>query len=298
MVDERMPATALGKVLPEWVRLDNQTAHLRRPIGMVKVALLVSAGVLTLGACTGDADGLGSSPSLEQSRSETLSALPSTDMASRFSVADDCPVMAPNELPNGRPPGSRRPFPVARAKSFLHVWGHGLNRVIIGRGQEVVDEYGRHDRTFPRTGEPVTGRDGIRRWVIAIGDPPLGQIAYKYLADTCPYVIWTQSGLTWQDALAYAARLGTPSADDGAGGTRIALETHCGVVSVTINGRLWLADPPLGDHNPPPGWDENLTLGYWVEIGPGRAEFHGDEGQRASFRRAVVGAEDPDAGCE
>lgn len=122
--------------------------------------------------------------------------------------------MAPNELPNGRPAGSRRAFLGTRAKSFLDVWGYGKNRVIIGRGQEAVDEYDRRDGTFPPAGEPVVGRDGIERWVVAIGDPPLGQIAYTYLVGTCPYLIWTQPGLAWEDALAYAARLSTRSEDD------------------------------------------------------------------------------------
>jgi hypothetical protein len=85
----------------------------------------------------------------------------------------------------------------------------------------MVDEYDRHDRAFPRTGEPVVGRDGIERWVIAIRDPPLGQVAYKFLVGNCPYLIWTQSGLTWEDALAYAALLATPtrSPDSGDAGT-------------------------------------------------------------------------------
>jgi len=275
-------------------------------MGMVRIALLISAGVLTLVACSGDTDEPGSSPSPAHSQSATTSTPPSKDVAARFPAARDCPVVVPDQLPNGRHPETRRPYPLepyrslARYQPYTDVWGHGMNRVVIGRGQEVVDQFQRHDRTFPRTGEPVVGRDGITRWLIAIGDPPLGQIAYKYLVDTCPYVIWTQSGLTWEDALAYAALLATPPADGGARGTRMALHTHCGVISATVQGQLWLADPPLGDdsHNPPPGWDENLTKGYWIEINPGRAEFHGDEGQRASFRRAAVGAEDPNAGCE
>jgi hypothetical protein len=139
------------------------TMGLGRLLDMVRIALLISTGVLMLVACTSGADEPGSFPSLGGSRSGPSSALPSTAGSSRFSAADDCPVMAPNELPNGRPPGSRRPFPLTRAKSFLDVWGHGRNRVVIGRGQGVVDEYDRHDRTFPRTGEPVVGRDGIKR---------------------------------------------------------------------------------------------------------------------------------------
>jgi hypothetical protein len=78
----------------------------------------------------------------------------------------------------------------------------------------------------------------------------------------------------------------------------VAVPSHCGVLSVTVEGRLWLADPPLGDHNPPPGWDENQTMGSLVETGSERAVFIGDGGQRASFRRAPDGHEDPNAGCE
>ena len=81
-------------------------------------------------------------------------------------------------------------------------------------------------------------------------------------------------------------------------GVWVTVPSHCGVLSVTVDGRLWLAEPPLGDHNPPPGWGENRTSGLWVVTSPGRAEFHGDLGQRASFRQAPVGAKDPDAGCE
>lgn len=81
-------------------------------------------------------------------------------------------------------------------------------------------------------------------------------------------------------------------------GQRIRVLSHCGVVSVTVSGHLWLADPPLGDHNPPPGWDENETPGMFVIVSPGRAEFYGDSGQRATFRRATKDEQDPNAGCE
>ena len=89
-----------------------------------------------------------------------------------------------------------------------------------------------------------------------------------------------------------------PSSSPSEGGVRVAVYSHCGVVSLTVKGRLWLADPPLGDHNPPPGWDENETMGVLVRTGSGRAVFQGDGGQRAFFRRAPTGAEDPNAGCE
>ncbi len=89
-----------------------------------------------------------------------------------------------------------------------------------------------------------------------------------------------------------------PTATPSGKGVRVAIRSHCGVLSLMSQGHLWLADPPLGDHNPPPGWDENVTKGVLLETGSGRAAFEGDGGQRASFRRAPHGAEDPNAGCE
>ncbi len=81
-------------------------------------------------------------------------------------------------------------------------------------------------------------------------------------------------------------------------GVRVRVPSHCGVLSVTIEGRLWIADPPLGDDNPPPGWDENETAGLFVKTGPRRAVFKGDGGQRATFKLADPGVDDPAAGCE
>lgn len=81
-------------------------------------------------------------------------------------------------------------------------------------------------------------------------------------------------------------------------GIKVAVPSHCGVKSVTVNGDLWLADPPLGGHNPPPGWDENETVGHFVRISPQLGKFVGDGGQKATFRRAAPGASDPNSGCE
>lgn len=81
-------------------------------------------------------------------------------------------------------------------------------------------------------------------------------------------------------------------------GVRVSVPSHCGVLSVTVEGQLWLADPPLGDHNPPSGWDENETGGVFTQIGPRHAEFRSDSGEVASFKLAPAGAEDPNAGCK
>lgn len=83
-------------------------------------------------------------------------------------------------------------------------------------------------------------------------------------------------------------------------GTRLAMPTHCGVLSAMVKGELWLAAPPLGDdsHNPPPGWGEIETLGHFKQTSPGRGVFITDGGQKATFRKAKQGATDPNAGCE
>jgi hypothetical protein len=87
-------------------------------------------------------------------------------------------------------------------------------------------------------------------------------------------------------------------AADEAGGIRVAIRSHCGVRGAVVNGDLWLASPPLGGHNPPPGWDENQTRGRFLITGARRAVFNGDGGQRAHFRLAPEGTVDPNAGCE
>jgi hypothetical protein len=78
------------------------------------------------------------------------------------------------------------------------------------------------------------------------------------------------------------------------------LDTHCGVWSVVVAGKLWLADPPLhdGSRNPPPVWDENTAEGTWSENGSGRAVFRSDSGKVAHFVAARMGQEDPNGGCE
>ncbi len=81
-------------------------------------------------------------------------------------------------------------------------------------------------------------------------------------------------------------------------GIRVAVPSHCGVLSVTVKGDLWLAAPPLGGHNPPSGWDENETLGHFVQVSPRLGKFMGDGGQEATFRRAAQGASDPNSHCE
>jgi hypothetical protein len=142
--------------------------------------------------------------------SEVALLIDRVDPPGWFPAASQCQALAPNELPNGTRPRDARPYQDEGAETFVNAWGQGNDQVTVGRGREVLKHLGDDGLGFDRTGgEPVVGKDGIRRWVTAIGDPPLGQITYKYVVDGCPYVLWTESGMAWTDALTYASRLAT-----------------------------------------------------------------------------------------
>lgn len=102
---------------------------------------------------------------------------------------------------------------------------------------------------------------------------------------------YAQSALNRTDALP------APFASDASTAFPHTIRTHCGVISTTVDGQLWLADPPLGDGNPPPGWDENESAGVFRITSPGEARFEADQGQTARFVLAPPGVTDPAAGC-
>lgn len=115
------------------------------------------------------------------------------------------------------------------------------------------------------------------------------------VSDRSSYFFISQRG-----AIAYLGLSlpGDPCLTQWATSVRVAVRSHCGVRSAWVHGRLWLADPPLGGHNPPPGWSDTQTRGWFVITSVGRAEFHGDRGQEADFRLADPGTPDPNDGCE
>jgi hypothetical protein len=92
---------------------------------------------------------------------------------------------------------------------------------------------------------------------------------------------------------------GQPETSDQTG-TRHTVSTHCGVVSTTVDGVLWLAEPRLSDDsgNPPAGWDENETAGLFVPETDNTARFRADSGVEATFTRAAPGSVDPADDCE
>lgn len=99
--------------------------------------------------------------------------------------------------------------------------------------------------------------------------------------------------------LSLLVALGGCGGDGSDGGKRLTLRTHCGVLSASVDGKLWLASPPISDGsgNPPPGWGENETTGRWRQTGT-HATFRSSSGKVAHFVRARRGIKDPAFGCE
>ncbi len=61
------------------------------------------------------------------------------------------------------------------------------------------------------------------------------------------------------------------------------LYTHCGIRYADFDGRMWLADPILGDANPPPGWGNPFDPGTMELVSRDRALFLSHSGERAFF---------------
>jgi hypothetical protein len=62
------------------------------------------------------------------------------------------------------------------------------------------------------------------------------------------------------------------------------LRTHCGILNAYFAGRLWRADPPLGDGsgNPPRGWDNPEALGTMRLVRTNLAEFRARDKKRVA----------------
>jgi hypothetical protein len=77
------------------------------------------------------------------------------------------------------------------------------------------------------------------------------------------------------------------------------LFVHCGASGTRFAGRDWDADPPVGDHNPPRGWEENRETGTMTLLSEDRAEFRSaTDGRTVQFKPRPPGGPDPNAECE
>jgi len=71
------------------------------------------------------------------------------------------------------------------------------------------------------------------------------------------------------------------------------LYTHCGVRNAEFDGRRWIADPILGDNNPPPGWGNPFDKGSMELVAEDRARFTRSAGLVAEFQPLPEGSEYP-----
>ena len=69
------------------------------------------------------------------------------------------------------------------------------------------------------------------------------------------------------------------------GSAQYRLYTHCGVLSASINGQTYYADPPLtdGSENPPPGWGNPYDDGEMRLRSATAADFYDSAGHTAHF---------------
>lgn len=121
--------------------------------------------------------------------------------------AADCPIDAPEMLPDGSAPGAGRDPDDPASAGFATVWGSGANMVTVGRGREVIQsQSGSADGPIHLEGGfgTVAGPDQSQRQVVPVGDPPNGQIQYRYQVGQCAYIAWTEPGLTLAEAEKYA----------------------------------------------------------------------------------------------
>lgn len=77
-----------------------------------------------------------------------------------FPAANQCQVLAPNELPNCAAPGDARPYEDGNLDAFLHAWGQGSDQVSMGRGREVLEQLGEEGPGFPPHRRRIGGRQG------------------------------------------------------------------------------------------------------------------------------------------
>jgi len=63
------------------------------------------------------------------------------------------------------------------------------------------------------------------------------------------------------------------------------LYTHCGILSIELNGHTYYAQPPLGhgSGNPPPGWGNPYDDGTLTTVDVHHAEFRHPAGHAATF---------------
>jgi hypothetical protein len=109
-----------------------------------------------------------------------------------------CAPIAPNELPNGMPAGDRAD--VVREGRTYFVWGAGDARVTQVVGLPVFDP---EELAARGEGAPIDVRGSAGR-AQAIGDAPLGEVAFAWSIGSCAYTVWIGSGFELPAVVEYA----------------------------------------------------------------------------------------------
>lgn len=137
-----------------------------------------------------------------------------TSPGSPFPRAVDCASFTPEVLPSGAEPGQSRPYPPEDPEDHQMAWGEGRDLVVLSWGSESVadDLEGIEDHLMlDYDGTQAVAKDGMRRMVVPVGDPPLGGIGIRFAIDGCPYNLTINieaaddgSGITLTEAISYA----------------------------------------------------------------------------------------------
>jgi hypothetical protein len=122
----------------------------------------------------------GAAPDGQPSATGTSPAPSATSSPSDATAA--CAPITPRELPDGRPPGTKREVEDGRV-----AWGAGANQVIQAVGVDELDLLGSADA------ESVRGGLWNAR-LMSVGDPGTGVVAFVFQAEGCDYTTWLAAG--------------------------------------------------------------------------------------------------------
>ena len=110
-----------------------------------------------------------------------------------------CQPLAPRSLPSGAAPGAPRTVQVEGR--WQVTWSAGDEEVI-----QALDIAGAEGSQLDADDGLEAAVRGQAARVVAIGDPPISQIAIQWSVGPCSYTTWIGPGLTLEEAIAYAGR--------------------------------------------------------------------------------------------
>ena len=110
-----------------------------------------------------------------------------------------CQPLPPSSLPSGAATGAPRTVEVEGR--WLVTWSAGDEQVV-----QAVDIGGAEGSKLDADHGLEAAVRGQAARVVAIGDPPISQVAIHWSVGPCSYTTWVGPGLTLDEAIAYAGR--------------------------------------------------------------------------------------------